>query len=200
MQRFIALMKHFSQETHGRQITSLPFAMSRCRLVPKPRRRTLLVILLGGLQLLCWQRVGAQETLEPSTYSENGTGVLTIGYITTVDGPDAFGSEGSSISGAMTLAVENINRDPNILPNHTLNFVYADNKGHDLRSINVLTELWKDDAIAFIGPEDFCATEARVAASWKLPMVSYVSTACFVSLLLWCCYKAEKDLCAETRP
>lgn len=151
----------------------------RPRPVPRARRKTFpaALLLLLGIQLACcWQRGAAQDTLELSTYTQNRTGALTIGYITTVNGPDAISSEGSSISGAMTLAVESINRDPDILPNHTLNFIYADNKGLDLSSIHVLTELWKDDAIAFIGPEDFCATEARVAASWKLPMVSYVST------------------------
>lgn len=155
--------------------------MTRHCFVSRTRRKAFTAtLLLLGIQLACWQRGRAQETLEQSTYTQNSSGVLTIGYITTVDGPDAFSSEGSSISGAMTLAVENINKDPDILPNHTLSFIYADNKGRDLRSINVLTELWKNDAIAFIGPEDFCATEARVAASWKLPMVSYVSTFCCV--------------------
>ena len=76
----------------------------------------------------------------------------------------------------MTLAVEEINADPSLLPSHNLTFLYADNEGRELESINVLTELWRKNAIAYLGPEDFCSTEARVAASWGLPMVSYVST------------------------
>lgn len=99
---------------------------------------------------------------------------LNIGYITSVNGNLEL-SEGRSISGAMTLAVENINKDPNILPNYTLQFFYSDTKGDPLHSISVLTDQWKKQAIAFVGPQDFCETEARVAASWNLPMISYVS-------------------------
>lgn len=36
-------------------------------------------------------------------------------------------------------------------------------------------ELWKQGAVAFIGPEDSCQTEAMMAASINLPMISYVS-------------------------
>lgn len=36
-------------------------------------------------------------------------------------------------------------------------------------------ELWKQGAAAFIGPEDSCQTEAMMAASVNLPMISYVS-------------------------
>ncbi|XP_076449001.1 guanylate cyclase 32E-like [Babylonia areolata] len=139
-----------------------------------------------ALHLNLWTTSMAQEEegetfVLPYTAAGTGTGMnssssqntLTLGYITTVGGNLAISSEGSSISGAMTLAVETINQDPTVLPNHTLTFLYADNKGRELRSIRVLTELWRRDAVAFIGPEDFCATEARVAASWNLTMVSY---------------------------
>ncbi|KAL8565518.1 hypothetical protein ACOMHN_049494 [Nucella lapillus] len=143
---------------------------------------TTLILLLSLHLSLCpptARSQGMTTTTTPTTTPSNSTNSsllqqeLMIGYITTVEGPLAVSSEGSSISGAMTLAVETINQDPTILPNHTLNFLYADNKGQELRSIRVLTELWQRDAIAFIGPEDFCATEARVAASWNLSMVSY---------------------------
>lgn len=30
-------------------------------------------------------------------------------------------------------------------------------------------------AVAFIGPDDTCSSEALVAAAWNLPMISYVS-------------------------
>lgn len=75
----------------------------------------------------------------------------------------------------MTHAVNQINADPNILANHTLNFIYADNNDNAFTSVDAFTKLWKEGAVAFIGPEDFCETEARIAASWNLPIISYVS-------------------------
>ncbi|PVD38420.1 hypothetical protein C0Q70_01035 [Pomacea canaliculata] len=106
---------------------------------------------------------------EAQTQKEN----LTIGYITSMDGPPLVQAEGRSISGAMSLAVNVINENPSILPNHTLRFIFSDNHADPLASVHVLTEQWRAQAIAFIGPEGYCETEARVAASWNLPMVSY---------------------------
>jgi len=38
-----------------------------------------------------------------------------------------------------------------------------------------MTRLYADGAVAFIGPEDTCETEARLAAAWNLPMIAFVS-------------------------
>jgi len=40
-----------------------------------------------------------------------------------------------------------------------------------------MTRLHAAGAVVFIGPEDTCATEARLAAAWNLPMIAFVSTA-----------------------
>ncbi|ESO84763.1 hypothetical protein LOTGIDRAFT_221869, partial [Lottia gigantea] len=97
----------------------------------------------------------------------------TIGYITTLNGKDKSKAEGRKISGAMSLAVQNVNNDPNILPNDTLNFLFGDNLDDPFTSVRVETEQWKNGAVAFIGPEDYCEIEANVAASWNIPMISY---------------------------
>lgn len=123
---------------------------------------------------VCWQMLLLWSLsiigYEAQTQKEN----LTIGYITSMDGPPLVQAEGRSISGAMSLAVNVINENPSILPNHTLRFIFSDNHADPLASVHVLTEQWRAQAIAFIGPEGYCETEARVAASWNLPMVSYV--------------------------
>jgi len=50
-----------------------------------------------------------------------------------------------------------------------------DNKADTLESLRAMTQLYADGAVAFIGPEDTCATEARLAAAWNLPMIAFVS-------------------------
>ena len=84
---------------------------------------------------------------------------------------------GRQICGALSYAVEQINDDPRILPGHRLKIIWDDTKGSKLVSTNALTHQWRRGAVAFFGPaEDVCVTEARVASSWNLPMISYVST------------------------
>lgn len=39
-----------------------------------------------------------------------------------------------------------------------------------------MTQMRDRGAVAFIGPDDTCSSEALVAAAWNLPMISYVST------------------------
>ncbi|XP_041362491.1 guanylate cyclase 32E-like [Gigantopelta aegis] len=98
---------------------------------------------------------------------------FTLGFITTMNSSDLVKAEGRKIAGAMTHAINEVNSDPNILANHTLQYIFADNADDSLRSVNLITQQWKKGAIAFFGPEDYCETEARVAASWNLPIIAY---------------------------
>jgi guanylate cyclase len=82
---------------------------------------------------------------------------------------------GRLISGAITLALDDINNNPNLLAGHKLSMMWMDNTNDDLASINALSHLWKNGAVAFIGPENRCETESKVAAAWNLPIVSFVS-------------------------
>ena len=109
------------------------------------------------------------------TPGKNRTSIL-IGYLT-VDKTEVFMREkqGRAISGALTLAVELINSDPAILPNHELEFIWGDTMANTLVSTKLLTDQWRQGAVAFIGLEDSCSVEAKVAAAWNLPMISYVS-------------------------
>ncbi|XP_048248100.1 guanylate cyclase 32E-like [Haliotis rufescens] len=99
--------------------------------------------------------------------------VIKVGFITTIDSPEPNKAEGRRIAGAMAHAVNTVNDNPDILPNHTLQYVFADNRDNEFVSVNELTEQWRNGAVAFFGPEDFCETEAKVAASWNLPVISY---------------------------
>lgn len=102
---------------------------------------------------------------------------ITVGYLT-VDKTDKFirNRQGRIISGAITYALEQINNDPRILPNHTLQMIWGDTHGDTLTAVKLLTDQWKQGVVAFFGLEDSCSVEARVAAAWNLPLISYVST------------------------
>lgn len=102
---------------------------------------------------------------------------ITVGYLT-VDKTDKFirNRQGRIISGAITYALQQINADPNILPNHTLNLIWGDTRGDTLTGVRLLTDQWRQGVVAFFGLEDSCSVEARVAAAWNLPLISYVSS------------------------
>ncbi|XP_046651148.1 guanylate cyclase 32E-like isoform X2 [Daphnia pulicaria] len=82
--------------------------------------------------------------------------------------------------GAIPLAIETINNDPNLLPGRKLQFVAADignpvgNDGLTALAIRRMTEMRDNNStIAFIGPDGQCAAEALVAAAWNLPMITH---------------------------
>ncbi|XP_064600660.1 receptor-type guanylate cyclase Gyc76C-like [Liolophura sinensis] len=89
--------------------------------------------------------------------------------------------QGRVISGAMTYAITQINNNRSVLPHHKLEFIWSDTNADKLMSIRRLTEQWEDKAVGFFGPEDTCTVEARVAAAWNLPMISYKCTESDVS-------------------
>lgn len=101
---------------------------------------------------------------------------VTIGYLT-VDKTAIFmrGKQGRVISGAISYAIELINNDTTILPKHRLKMIWGDTMADTLVGTRLLTHQWRQGAVAFIGLEDSCSVEAKVAAAWNLPMISYVS-------------------------
>ena len=102
---------------------------------------------------------------------------FTVGYLMADRGKTFTKNlQGRVISGAMTYAVQKVNNDPTILAGHKLQFMWADTQADTLHGTKMLTHQWRQGALAFFGPEDSCDVEARVAASWNLPMISYVST------------------------
>ncbi|KAL4240412.1 hypothetical protein ACF0H5_001204 [Mactra antiquata] len=101
---------------------------------------------------------------------------ILIGYLT-VDKTETFmrGKQGRVISGAITYALDLINNDPLLLPQHRLKMTWGDTMADTLVGTRLLTEQWSNGAVAFIGFEDSCSVEATVAAAWNLPLISYVS-------------------------
>ncbi len=92
---------------------------------------------------------------------------IEFGYLTHKKYPQVLG--------AVTLAVNNINEDDNILPNTTLKFKYANLANVQLEGMKKMTEFRDQGVSAFIGPDELCRNEALLASAWNLPMIAYVS-------------------------
>ena len=78
---------------------------------------------------------------------------------------------------AMFLALEDINNDKYLLPNHTLTLVWADTVCDWQKAISMQLKMLEEEHVdAFIGGGcKGCLTNARIAAAQDLPMVSHVS-------------------------
>ncbi|XP_054159620.1 guanylate cyclase 32E-like [Oppia nitens] len=101
--------------------------------------------------------------------------IITIGFL----GAFKYGlTLGKLIAGAIPLAIDRINSDPNILPNHTLRFKAGDSGiPNGWTAIRKMTEMREqNNVVAYIGPDHSCATEALVAAAWNLPLITYKCT------------------------
>lgn len=86
---------------------------------------------------------------------------------------------GLMISGAISLAVKEINTNGTLKEmGHSLKFIVAETFGEEVSSIRQTARLWTDKVYAYIGPQETCVHEGRMAAAFNLPMISYVSS-CF---------------------
>ncbi|XP_015779320.1 PREDICTED: atrial natriuretic peptide receptor 2-like [Acropora digitifera] len=74
---------------------------------------------------------------------------------------------------AFLVAVETINSSREF--NFSLSVQWNDTRCSELVGIATMSEQWKRGVKAFIGPgnQSYCATSARIAASWNIPMISY---------------------------
>lgn len=61
---------------------------------------------------------------------------------------------------------------------HSLQFRVAETYGEEVSSIRQTAALWSDQVAAYIGPQETCIHEGRMAAAFNLPMISYVSFSC----------------------
>lgn len=112
----------------------------------------------------------------PGTYGEyRRKTVLTVGYLTAIKG-DLKDRQGLAISGALSMALDEINSSNDILPNVTLELRWNDTRGDTVLATRAITEMICDGIASFFGPEGSCLTEAIVSQSRNIPMISYVSS------------------------
>jgi hypothetical protein len=84
--------------------------------------------------------------------------------------------QGLAVSGALSMALQQVNNNPSILKDIQLVSRWNDTKGDRVRATLVITEMLCDGVAAFIGPEGSCFVESIVSQSRNVPMISYVST------------------------
>lgn len=110
----------------------------------------------------------------PGAYGEYEKTVLTVGYLTAIKG-ELKDRQGLAISGALTMALDEINNSQHVLPNVTLALRWNDTRGDTVLATRAITEMICDGVATFFGPEGPCRTEAIVSQSRNIPMISYVS-------------------------
>ncbi|XP_017892325.1 receptor-type guanylate cyclase Gyc76C-like isoform X2 [Ceratina calcarata] len=97
---------------------------------------------------------------------------LTIGYLTAIKG-GLKDRQGLAISGAFSMALDEINKNPDILPNVRLVMRWSDTRGETVEATKAMIDMICDGVAAFFGPEGSCYVEAIVAQSRNIPMISY---------------------------
>ncbi|XP_037940750.1 receptor-type guanylate cyclase Gyc76C-like [Teleopsis dalmanni] len=98
--------------------------------------------------------------------------VLSVGYLTALTG-ELTDKQGLAISGALTLALHEINSDNKTLPNVVLDLRWNDTKGDTVLATRAITEMICDGISIIFGPEGHCFVEAIVSQSRNIPMISY---------------------------
>ncbi|XP_062715719.1 speract receptor isoform X1 [Aedes albopictus] len=108
-----------------------------------------------------------------------GGDVFTVGYLTGSQrrpGDREYARPGLQISGAITFAIEEVNDIYFSRHGHKLQFEVAETFGEEVTSIRKTADLWTKDVIGYIGPQETCIHEGRMAAAFNLPMISYFCT------------------------
>lgn len=81
---------------------------------------------------------------------------------------------GKSYAHGLTIAIDDVNNDPAILPGHQLTYSWIDSTDSDV----VLRTMYKaknESIDVFMGPASKCHTPAKIAEALNIPMLSYVS-------------------------
>lgn len=89
-----------------------------------------------------------------------------------------YTKKGIYYASAISIAVDEINRQKNLLPGNNISFIWNDTDCEDEnKTIRALMyQMYEEKVSAIIGPGCTCNTSARNAAAFNVPMISYVST------------------------
>lgn len=97
---------------------------------------------------------------------------ITIGYLTNINSASGL-RVGLSDVGAIRHAIREVNANGTAGVGRQLHMIKGDTKANPVFSTNSMLSQVANGAIAFIGPDNSCLTEATVAAALNLPMISY---------------------------
>jgi Receptor family ligand binding region len=88
--------------------------------------------------------------------------------------------------------MDEVRRQGVLPPGYELDLMVAETYGQEEESILQTARLWTQNISAYIGPQETCIHEARMAAAFRLPMISYVSSDSIYCFLI-CILKATKS-------
>ncbi|XP_076626441.1 receptor-type guanylate cyclase Gyc76C isoform X1 [Colletes latitarsis] len=129
-----------------------------------------------GLPGTEWQQALSRQSYPKSSFGRTiqprKQQNLTIGYLTAIKG-GLKDRQGLAISGAFSMALDEINNDPSMLPNVKLVMRWSDTRGETVEATKAMIDMICDGVAAFFGPEGSCYVEAIVAQSRNIPMISY---------------------------
>ncbi|KAI4461133.1 guanylyl cyclase [Holotrichia oblita] len=111
------------------------------------------------------------------SFTTSKSDTFTMGYLTgsqRLPGDLEYQRPGLTISGAISLAVDEVNRDILGPMGHKLDFIVAETYGVEKISVKETADLRVRNVSVYIGPQETCEHEAYLAASFNLPMISYV--------------------------
>lgn len=108
-------------------------------------------------------------------------------------------------AGIIPYAINKINKNLNLLANHTLSFVWKDTECKTEKSLRGMAEQWSEGVDAFIGLGCYCDEPARLATALGLPVISHVSSVVqivrtvlakdqrwgFINFILWAIYRTS---------
>ena len=86
---------------------------------------------------------------------------------------------GEFYASAMSIAVDDINRRPDLLPGQNVTFIWNDTRCEEFTTLQSIVYQLNEGVTAFIGPGCSCNTSARMAASFNKTMISYVSSSLY---------------------
>ncbi|XP_017892327.1 guanylate cyclase 32E-like isoform X3 [Ceratina calcarata] len=150
-------------------------------------------MVLGNAERTCLLLTAIHVLLHKSGDADT----FTLGYITGSKrrpGDLEYQRPGFRISGAISLAVEEVNAGELGRRGHKLDFHIAETYGEEETSILMTADLWTKNVSGYIGPQETCVHEGRMAAAFNLPMISYFCTHRATS------DKKEFSTFARTRP
>ncbi|KAK6638155.1 hypothetical protein RUM44_008583 [Polyplax serrata] len=115
-----------------------------------------------------------------SVISYSSSEEYVLGYLTGSQrkpGDLEYSRPGLRISGAISYAVDKINGELSKKGiDRRISFIVAETYGDEEISIDQTARLWRSNVSAYIGPQETCVHEGRMAASFNLPMISYFCT------------------------
>ena len=83
---------------------------------------------------------------------------------------------GEFYASAISIAVDDINRRPDLLPGQNVTFIWNNTRCEEFQTLQSIVWQLNEGVTAFICPGCSCNTSARMAASFNKTMISYVSS------------------------